>query len=337
MIFSISAGLERATKINAGSFSGLSIWERTHIEEWIRSNPDILGEDLLVVSIEFDKFDKSSDRLDLLAVDRQGNLVVVELKRDSAAGYADLQAIRYAAMVSSMNIDKLVPHYIAYKKKYDDEVVSELDAREQIVEFVESDSFVELSTKPRIILCSEGFSQEVTATVLWLRDSQIDISCVSITPYMVDGKVVVVPKVIIPLPEARQYLIDIKRKEDVRDAPVRKARPKTMKILLDNNLVAPGDVLRLKNALPSWVSYGEDDPTFVATITGKRGQSNAVVWAKDGNEYAVSNLAWNIFKDSQPDGKSPGGVNGAWHWVREDGKSLWEVAEDFLAQDGSSE
>ena len=170
------------------------------------------------------------------------------------------------------------------KKKFDDEALSDLDAKEQIIEFVESDSFAELSTKPRIILCSEGFSQEVTATVLWLRDSQIDISCVAITPYVVDEKVVIVPKVIIPLPEARQYLIDIKRKEEVREASVRKARPKTMKILLDNNLVAAGDVLRLKNALPSWISYDENDPAFTATITGKRGQSDAVTWAKDGNE-----------------------------------------------------
>lgn len=331
MIYSISEGLDKATKISAGSFVGLNIWERTHIEEWIRSNPEILGEDLLVVSIEFDRFNKSSDRLDILAVDRQGNLVVVELKRDSASGYADLQAIRYAAMVSSMNIDKLVPHYVSYKKKYDNEILSDLDAKEQIVEFVESDSFVELSTKPRIILCSEGFSQEITATVLWLRDSQIDISCVSITPYKVNGKVIIVPKVVIPLPEARQYLMDIKRKEEVRESSERKARPKTMKILLENNLVAAGEVLRLKNALPSWVTYGEEDPCFMATITGKGGQSNAVVWAKDGKEYAVSTLAWNIFKDMHPEKKNPGGVNGAWHWVRADGKSLWEVAEDFLA------
>lgn len=45
----------------------------------------MLGEDLLVVSIEFDRFSNSSDRLDVLAMDRSGNLVVIELKRDSAA------------------------------------------------------------------------------------------------------------------------------------------------------------------------------------------------------------------------------------------------------------
>lgn len=333
MIFHISDGLDRATKINSSSFTNLNIWERTHIEEWVRLNPEISGEDLLIVSIEFDRFNNSSDRLDLLAVDRQGNLVVIELKRDSAAGYADLQAIRYAAMVSSMTIDMLVPYYISYKKKYDSVVLSEVEAKEQIIEFVESDTFSELSTKPRIIICSEGFSPGITSTVLWLRDSHIDISCVTITPYQVDGKIIIVPKVIIPLEEARQYQIEIKRKEEEREQSARKVRPKTMKILLENKLVQEGDELRLMNGLPSYVRYDPNDPTFKATITGKQGQSDAVIWAKDGQEYAVSALVWKIFKDAHPDQKNPGGVNGNWHWVNAQGKSLWEVAEEFLAQE----
>jgi hypothetical protein len=332
MIFSISDSLDRATKINGDSFTNLNIWERTHIEEWVRANPEILGEDLLIVSIEFDRFSSSNDRLDLLAVDREGNLVVIELKRDSAAGYADLQALRYAAMVSSMTVDMLVPYYIGYKKKYDDVELTELEAKEQIVEFVESDTFSELSNKPRIIICSEGFSQEITTTVLWLRDADIDISCVSITPYQVEGRIIIVPKVVIPLEEARQYQIDIKRKEEKREKSGRRPRPKTMTILLDNNLVKEGDELRLLNGLPTWLKYDENDPTFRATITGKRGQSNAVIWAKDGQEYAISALAWKIFKDLHPEKKNPGGVNGNWHWVNADGKPLWKVAEEFLAQ-----
>ncbi len=332
MIFSISGSLDKASKINGNSFTGLNIWERTHIEEWVRLNPEILGEDLLIVSIEFDRFSNSNDRLDLLAVDRQGNLVVIELKRDSAAGYADLQAIRYAAMVSSMTIEKLVPYYIAYKNKYDKESISDLDAKEQIIEFVESDSFSELSTKTRIILCSEGFSQEITTTVLWLRDAEIDISCVSITPYKVEEKIIIVPKVIIPLEEAKQYLIDIKRKEEVRESSVRRVRPKTMKILLDNKLVQKGDEILFKNGLPDYISYDENDPTFKATITGKQGQSNAILWAKDGQEYAISALTWKLFKDFHPENKNPGGVNGNAHWVNLAGESLWEVAENFLAK-----
>jgi len=47
MIFSISDGFDQATKITGSSFAGLNIWERTHIEEWVRMNPEILGEDLI--------------------------------------------------------------------------------------------------------------------------------------------------------------------------------------------------------------------------------------------------------------------------------------------------
>ncbi len=42
------------------------MWERRHIQEWVREHPKILGKDLLIVSMEFDKFQGSRDRLGLL-------------------------------------------------------------------------------------------------------------------------------------------------------------------------------------------------------------------------------------------------------------------------------
>jgi hypothetical protein len=330
MIFSISGTLDKADKISPSSFTGLNIWERRHIEEWIRGNPEILGEDLLILTIEFDSFINSSDRLDILALDRNGNLVIVELKRDLVSGYADLQAIRYAAMVSSMTIDKLLPYYIAYRKKHYTEQLGEGKARDQIVEFVESDSFAELSTRPRIILCSEGFSQEITTTVLWLRSSKIDISCVKITPYKVGEQLVLVPKVVIPLEEAKQYQIDIKIKEEEREQSSRRNRPKTMRILIENGLVKQGDNIYLKNGLPPYLIYEDSNPVFQAVITGKLGQSDAVRWKNDDGEYSISALAWKIFKDLHPENKDPGGINGNWHWVNSEGRTLWEIAEEFL-------
>lgn len=331
MIFSISNSHDKANKIIGSSFVELNIWERRHIEEWVRENPEILGEELLVLSTEFDRFVNSNDRLDILALDKNGNLVVVELKRDSAAGYADLQALRYAAMVSSMTIDKIVPYYVTYRKKFHDDQLTEIEAKEKIVEYVESDSFSELSSKPRIILCSEGFSQEITTTVLWLSDFKIDITCVKITPYKIDDKIIIVPRTIIPLENAKQYLIDIKIKEEEKEQSVRKARPKTMKILLENGLVMQGDKIFLKNALPAYLKFDEKDSKFMATITGKLGQSDAVQWDMDGTEHSISELAWFIFKEAHPEKKDPGGVNGNWHWVNIDGRPLWDIAEEFIS------
>ncbi len=332
MIFAIGSSLDRAEKISPRTLIELNIWERKHVEEWIRVNPEMLGEDLLILTVEFDRFVQSSDRLDLLALDRSGNLVVIELKRDSAAGYADLQAIRYAAMVSSMTVDKLLPYYVAYRKKHFGEQLSEVNARSQIVEFVGSESFVEFSTKPRIILCSEGFSQEITTTILWLRSSQIDISCVKITPYKMGDQIIIVPKIVLPLEEAKQYTIDIKIKEEEREQSIRSNRPKnpkTMRLLVENSLVKPGDPIFLKNGLPGYIRYDESDPTFQATITGKLGQSDAVLWTKDRSENSISALTWSIFKSLHPEQKDPGGINDNWHWVDANGRSLWEIAQEF--------
>lgn len=334
MIFVVSKDLRSVEKTGKESFVGLNLWERQHIEEWIRKAPDILGEDLLVVSAEFDRFTGSQDRLDILAVDRKGNLVVVEIKRDPFAGYADLQAIRYAAMVSTMTVEKLAPHYLTYlqRDKRDDRVTLET-AKNQIVEFVEAEDFEELSTKPRIILCSEDFSLEVTTTVLWLRQFGVDISCVRFTPYQVGEKVIIVPTKTIPLQTAEQFQVDIQRKqEDRAQEGGKRKRARSLQILLENGVIKGGEHIYLKNGLPSHVKYREGDPTFSAVLTGKDGRSNAVRWDKDQQEYSISTLTWNIFRDLHPDKKDPGGVNGNWHWVLENGENLWDLAEEAIGR-----
>jgi RecB family endonuclease NucS len=79
MIFVISEGFSKIERVESKSFVTLDVWERKHIQEWVRSHPEILGEDLLIVGMEFDKFEGSKDRLDLLSVDREGNLVSGQL------------------------------------------------------------------------------------------------------------------------------------------------------------------------------------------------------------------------------------------------------------------
>lgn len=334
MIFLVSKDLKSVEKSEKQGFQRMNLWERKHIEEWVRKAPEILGEDLLVVGVEFDQFSSSKDRLDILAVDRQGKLVVVELKRDPSAGYADLQAVRYAAMVSSMTVASLAPHYLAYLRKYmkEDKINLE-DAKSRIFEFVEDENFEELSTKPRVILCSEDFSREVTATVLWLRQFGVDISCVKFSPYLVEDKVIIIPTKIIPLPEAEEYQIKIQKKqEESREGGNGSKRPRTMQILLDNGIVKGGERVYLKNALPAHLQYKKGDTMFSGVLTGKRGKSNAIVWDKDGKEYSISMLAWTIFRDTHPEKKDPGGVNGSWHWVLNNDKTLWSLAEAALSK-----
>ena len=49
--------------------------------EWLANNPTSLGEDLLIIQKEFMDL-MTPERLDLLALDKQGNLVIIENKLD---------------------------------------------------------------------------------------------------------------------------------------------------------------------------------------------------------------------------------------------------------------
>jgi len=83
------------------------------------------------------------------------------------------------------------------------------------------------------------------------------------------------------------------------------------------------------------MAYDPNDPTYHAEITGKLGQSDSVKWDNDGQEYSISNLAWQIFRDLHPQKKAPGGVNGNWHWVDENGTSLWSLSFGSSGQSDS--
>lgn len=196
------------------NFKDHRIFERQHIEKWIESTPDILGEDLLMISNEYDAFDKTNERLDLLAIDRDGNVVVIELKRDDSGKNADLQALKYAAYCSTLTLSNLAEIYQNYKLKNNKKLTVE-ESRKSIIDFIQNDDFEEINDKPRIILVSKEYRPEVTASVLWLRKFNIDIKCVKLTPYeIINNKIIIEVNTIIPLPEAEEFIIKSELKEN---------------------------------------------------------------------------------------------------------------------------
>lgn len=189
---------KKLIKIPVTSFSALSLKERFDIQEWISGTPDILGEELLIVAKEL--FLPSGKRLDLLAVDKQGALVIVELKRDDSGNDIEWQAIKYASYCSSFTQDDIFKSFAEYLGSNDD------DAQVKIEEFINCE-LEELNQKQRIILVSKEFNSEVISAVLWLREFEIDIECVRLTPHLdAQNSLYINSEIIIPLPEAKNYI-----------------------------------------------------------------------------------------------------------------------------------
>jgi hypothetical protein len=89
-------------------FADLGLYERGDLQRLVRDQIGVIGDDLLVVAEEFGQWDDARRRIDLLALDRAGHPTVIELKRTDDGGHMELQALRYAAMVSSMNFEDFV-------------------------------------------------------------------------------------------------------------------------------------------------------------------------------------------------------------------------------------
>jgi len=88
-------------------FGDIGLIERSDLQRLLRDHIEVISPDTLVISEEFSNWDRSDQRIDLLGVDRQARLVV-ELKRTTVDSLADLQALRYTAMVSNMTFDEAV-------------------------------------------------------------------------------------------------------------------------------------------------------------------------------------------------------------------------------------
>ena len=189
-------------------FAALGFQERRDIQEWVAANPGILGEDLLIIGKEFSGFDKTNERLDLLAVDTDGKLVVIELKRDDTGTDAHWQAIKYASYLRRVDDKQIIGMLADYENK------SESEARIMLERHLGSDDLNALNNDQRIILVSHRFAPEVTSAAVWLNEKVPDkdlITCVQLIPYS-DAKtsaLYVQANTIIPVPGIEDYVIGV--------------------------------------------------------------------------------------------------------------------------------
>jgi len=208
-IYEISS--DKFRKIDETSFSNAGLRERQDLQRLLRSQIEIVSPDTLVIAEEFSQWEDSNRRIDLLGIDKNGNLVVVELKRTEDGGQMELQSIRYAAMISTMTFVRAVEVYTEYLQRNG----STEDARTSLLEFLEWDEPDEdqFAQDVRIVLVSAEFSKELTTSVIWLNERGLDIECVRIKPYNDNGRILADIQQIIPLPEAEDYRVRLKEKQ----------------------------------------------------------------------------------------------------------------------------
>lgn len=152
------------------SLAAASITERYDLQEYILGSPSAffaeLSQDLFLIGSEIIPSKNVLDRIDLLAVDREGACVIVELKRGNHK-LQMLQAISYAGMISQWTAEDVL-------QLLDD---SKLEA---LGDFLEVDR-EEINRQQRIMLIAEAFDYSVLIGAEWLTEQfGVSINCCKI-------------------------------------------------------------------------------------------------------------------------------------------------------------
>jgi len=243
-------GQDTIKLISETTFESEKIKERYDLQRLLRDRIDIIDSDLMVITEEFGNWEESKRRLDILALDRNANLVVIELKRTQDGGFMDLQAVRYAAMISTMTFDQVVEAHEDYLMKRS----ALQNARQAILDFLEWDEPREdqFAQDVRIILISAEFSKELTTAVMWLNARDINIRCIRIKPYNLAGKVIVDIQQIIPLPEAEEYQVKVKEK-DLRKRSAKSSEMTMPEVWEELKANCTEDVVLVAQEIETWL------------------------------------------------------------------------------------
>jgi hypothetical protein len=225
-MYKIDRDKNRIIALEVPTFSALGFKERAHIQEWIAHHPSALGEDLLIIQKEFAGFSDTNERLDLLALDKEGALVLIENKLDDAGRDVTWQALKYASYCARLGRDDI-------RKIYQDYLLNNASpdsADEKLCDFFEVDDVEDLKLNKgvtqRIILVAANFRKEVTSTVLWLMSFKVRIQCFRTRPYRLGDDLFLSIEQIIPTKDAEDFMVGLANKalDEVGDAEAEKGR-----------------------------------------------------------------------------------------------------------------
>ena len=142
------------------SLPGAGRKERDDLEVWIRSDPTILGDDVLIIG---EQVQTTSGPLDFLGIDSSGNTVIVELKRDRLPREALVQAIDYASDVAEWDIDRFREICLSYTKQTFEDVFQQRFEGSLLEDLA-------INQAQRLLLVGFSLEESLGRMIEWLSD-----------------------------------------------------------------------------------------------------------------------------------------------------------------------
>jgi hypothetical protein len=169
-----------------------------HLEDWISSDPSILGEPLLIIGRQV-LIPDTKDRLDLLALDPQGNAVIIELKRGKLKDPVDMQALRYASYISKWSFEEFESLARNHMKKVGDSDFNFNAVYESFCTDSGVDEIPDLNKDQRAIVVGSSVRDKLGSVALWLFEHGIEIKVIEVNAYKDGNGFFIEPSTVVPL------------------------------------------------------------------------------------------------------------------------------------------
>jgi hypothetical protein len=338
MLFTVAGSVAMPAQMISLEEAGLE--QRADLQEWVLSNPAILGPAVKVVTFEFDGVPTAGgpvrDRVSVLGLGADGRLVVAELKSSRAADI-EVSAIKYAATVSRMLPESLAEHFARFQSRRQtpispEEALAELEAHAP-------DLSPESLRRPRIVLLARDFSAVVSASVVWLSEMGLDISLIQISAFRsyIYGQSgssnvpMISVSQIYPVREVEDFTISPERQlaKETAEAKRRVQDAALVRRLISTESVADGTIFTLsprtdlnfdmRSQLEEWLDM---DPAR-RTAHWQNNLSAPLVWDVDKAAYTPAGLVRHIVE--QATGVTASYVGTQW-WRDPTGWNMAELA-----------
>ncbi len=313
MLFTVAGSVAMPAQMISLEEAGLE--ERADLQEWVLSNPAILGPAVKVITFEIDGLPTAAganrDRIHVLGLGPDGRLVVAELKSGRTPD-TEVMAIKYAAMSSRILPESLADQYLRFQSRRQipmsaDEALADLQAHAP-------DLSQETLRRPRVVLLARDFSPVVTASVVWLSEMGLDISLVQISAFRsyVYGQSgssnvpMIAVNQIYPLREVEEFTISPERQraKEMAEAKRRVQDASTVRRLVTAELVADGTIFTLspptdlgtdmRTQLEEWLN---EDPAR-RTVYWQNNLAAPLVWDSDKMAYTPATLVRLIMEQA---------------------------------------
>lgn len=255
---------KEAIPIEPTSFSELQMNEHD-VEELIKNNTNLIAEDESMLIVGQQVRNSSNGICDLVGLNQNGDLVLIEIKRDRRDMEVrreafEFQAIRYAAGFATIkDIDDLISKIYAPFLEKNNVIKKDLSltiteqANRNIVTFFQNNNIAieDFNQRQQIILVASDFDSQTKSAVAWLNSNGVEMFCYKLIPYKIKEELYIESQKVLPLDHYEDYYVDLTNKATTSN--IKRKRQSNRRTLpridsmLEWGVVKEGDVLKAKN------------------------------------------------------------------------------------------